>query len=125
MLLPKDYDNAALFHPLTRDLMQRIDFRHGGPDYDAKYPDGIPTTVEIDHRTLGTVASGLVMYPAGHARNRSSSLDYLLQEKFHRLARLGVCDAAALYSRLSNLQSKSATEIRDLYSFPIDHVRPA
>ncbi len=24
--------------------MQKIDFRHGGPEYDAKYPDGIPTT---------------------------------------------------------------------------------
>ena len=42
MLVPDDYNDAALFHPLTRNLMQRIDFRHGGPEYDAKYPDGIP-----------------------------------------------------------------------------------
>ena len=53
MLVPEDYDDAALFHPLTRQLMERIDFRHGGPEYDAKYPDGIPTTVEIEHRDAG------------------------------------------------------------------------
>ena len=76
--------------------MQRIDFRHGGPEYDAKYPDGIPTTVEIDHRTLGTLSSGLVMYPEGHARNTSGHLEALLQEKFRRLAGLGVRDVDAL-----------------------------
>jgi 2-methylcitrate dehydratase len=34
MLTPADYaeDESALFHPLTRRLMQQIDFRHGGPD---------------------------------------------------------------------------------------------
>ena len=49
MLAPADYaeDESALFHPLTRRLMQQIDFRHGGPEYDRNYPDGIPTTVEI------------------------------------------------------------------------------
>ena len=74
MLVPADYDDAALHHPLTRELMQRIDFRHGGPEYDAKYPDGIPTTLEIDHATLGTLTSGLVMYPEGHARNTIADL---------------------------------------------------
>ena len=55
MLAPADYaeDESALFHPLTRKLMQRIDFRHGGADYDCRYPDGIPTTVEVSHAKLG------------------------------------------------------------------------
>src|SRR6185503_1756929 len=44
MLVPADYDDASLYHPLTRSLIDRIDFRHGGPEYDAKYPDGIPTS---------------------------------------------------------------------------------
>ena len=52
MLMPEDYGDAALVHPLTRELMQRIDFRHGGPEYDAKYPDGIPTSLEIEHAHL-------------------------------------------------------------------------
>jgi 2-methylcitrate dehydratase len=125
MLMPKDYEGGALFHPLTRALMERIDFRHGGVEYDAKYPDGIPTLVEIEHLTLGMLSSGLVMYPEGHARNSSGNLASLLAHKFDRLAGLGVRDLAGLRNRLSNLVSKSAEEIHDLYSFEIDHVRPA
>ncbi len=125
MLLPGDYDDAALFQPLTRELMQRIDFRHGGPEYDANYPDGIPTTVEIDHRGLGTLSSGLVMYPEGHARSKNSQLVSLLNEKFHRLARMGVPDVDQLVRRLTNLSAKSPQEIRELYSFSIANVRPA
>jgi len=125
MLLPVDYGEAALFHPLTRELMQRIDFRHGGPEYDAKYPDGIPTSLEIKHRRLETLSSGLVMYPEGHARNTSGNLPVLLENKFQQLTGLGVRDVATLQRRLTNLASKSPSEIRDLYSFEIDHVRPA
>jgi 2-methylcitrate dehydratase len=123
--MPDDYNDTALFHPLTRELMQRIDFHHGGPQYDAKYPDGIPTSVEIEHRTLGALASGLVMYPEGHARNQSGNLNGLLQEKFLRLAGLGVRDVHALYARMTSLSTKMPAEIRELYSFDIEHVRPA
>lgn len=125
MLMPEDYSDAALMHPLTRQLMERTDFRHGGPEYDAKYPDGIPTSLEIEHRALGTLASGLVMYPEGHARNTSGHLPALLAHKFERLAGLGVADVSVLYERMTNLASKSPAEIRGLYSFPIEHVRPA
>jgi len=119
ILVPADYSDAALVHPLTRALMQRIDFRHGGPEYDAKYPDGIPTSLEIDHAVFGTLSSGLVMYPEGHARNTSGNLDRLLREKFMRLAGLGVRDPEALLKRVTNLGAKSAREIHDLYSFDI------
>jgi 2-methylcitrate dehydratase len=125
MLGPEDYEEAAINHPVTRGLMERIDFRHGGAEYDAKYPDGIPTSVEIEHKTLGTLSSGLVMYPEGHARNASGNLASLLEHKFRRLAGLGVRDVAGLKERVSNLAGKSAAEIRDLYHFEIDHVRPA
>lgn len=125
MLGPADYSNSALFHPLARQLMDQIDFRHGGPEYDAKYPDGIPTSLEIEHRTLGTLASGLVMYPEGHARSTSGDLPGLLAHKFRTLARLGVADVDVLHARLSNLAAKDAADLRALYSFDIDHVRPA
>src|SRR5262245_23957141 len=125
MLAPADYDKTALFHPLTRQLMQKIDFRHGGAEYDAKYPDGIPTSVEIKHRAVGMLSSGLVMYPEGHARNASGNLPALLENKFQRLAGLGVSDVGALHRRLTNLATKSPADIRDLYSFEINHVRPA
>jgi 2-methylcitrate dehydratase len=125
MLMPEDYEEAALVHPVTRGLMERIDFRHGGPEYDAKYPDGIPTSLEIEHRTLGTLAGGLVMYPEGHARNASGHLPALLDHKFRRLVQIGVKDVDGLYRRLTNIDKKSGAEIRDLYRFPIEHVRPA
>ena len=34
MLVPEDYDDASLHHPLTRQIMAMIDFRHGGREYD-------------------------------------------------------------------------------------------
>lgn len=118
MLVPADYDEAALVDPLTRSLMTRIEFRHGGPDYDAKYPDGIPTTLEIDHATLGRLSSGLVMYPEGHARNTSGNRDSLLAHKFRALASLGVANPDDLYQRFT-LDGKSAADIASLYDFNI------
>ena len=119
MLLPEDYNDANLFDPLTRRIMDRIEFRHGGRDYDEKYPDGIPTTLEIEHELLGMLSSGLVMYPEGHARNTSGQLDDLLAYKFRKLAALGVEDVAGLYRRFSGMLQKSTDEIADLYSFVI------
>ncbi len=43
MLAPRDYTRDSIMHPATRALMEKITFEHGGPDYDEKYPDGIPT----------------------------------------------------------------------------------
>jgi 2-methylcitrate dehydratase len=119
MLVPDDYSNTAIANPLTRRLMDRIEFRHGGPEYDKKYPDGIPTTVEIDHTTLGHLSSGLVMYPEGHARNKSGHLDALLEHKFRTLASLGVDDVDALYHRFNGLDTKTPAEIAELFDFQI------
>ena len=81
--------------------------------------------MEIEHRELGKLRSGLMMYPEGHARNTSGNLSALLQHKFRALAGLGVHDVDELYARLTNLSSKTSAEIRTLYSFDIEHVRPA
>ncbi len=137
MLIPADYSDAALFDPLTRRLMERIEFVHGGPEYDAKYPDGIPTTVEIVGRPFQAVqecrdgseepsyTSGLVMYPAGHARHTGGNLNDLLAHKFRTLAALGVRDVDALYRRFTNFAAKSAADIRNLYDFEMTDVRSA
>jgi 2-methylcitrate dehydratase len=121
MLAPADYaeDETALFHPLTRELMARIDFRHGGPDFDRKYPDGIPTTVDIEHASLGQLTSGLVMYPAGHARATAGNLPLLLEHKFRLLAGQGVDDPDGLVVRFGRLADKSPQQIADLYNFNI------
>jgi len=115
MLLPADYDDDALFHPLTRQLMERIEFAHGGRKYDALYPDGIPTSLELEHERLGKFSSGLVMYPAGHARCDYLDWQPILDEKFRRLAKIGGVDADEVRERLTPLAEKSADEVRQLY----------
>jgi 2-methylcitrate dehydratase len=124
MLVPDDYaeNESALFHPLTRQLMKRIDFRHGGPEYDRKYPDGIPTTVEISDAKLGPLTSGLVMYPQGHARADAANLAAFLEHKFRLLTTPAVEAPDRLKSRFSNLATKSAEEIQNLYDFQISGV---
>jgi 2-methylcitrate dehydratase len=119
MLLPDDYDDVALMHPLTRQLIDKIEFRHGGPDYDAKYPDGIPTTLEIDHAELGMQSSGLIMYPLGHARNTSTELDDVLKYKFESLAGLAVDTPANMRRRFTQLEQKLSTDLACLLDFPI------
>jgi 2-methylcitrate dehydratase len=119
MLLPADYDDAALVNPLTRQLIDRIAFQHGGPEYDAKYPDGIPTTLEVEHAKLGTLSNGLVMYPLGHARNASGELDAVLNFKFDALASIGAQDANELRQRFVDIGQKSANNIAWLCDFPI------
>jgi 2-methylcitrate dehydratase len=124
MLSPADYveDDTALFHPLTRRLMQQIDFRHGGPEFDRKYPDGIPTSVEIGHAELGTLASGLVMYPQGHARANADNLGRLLDRKFRLLTEGAVADVESLVARFKNFMQKSPQDIVALYDFRIANV---
>jgi 2-methylcitrate dehydratase len=121
MLAPEDYaeNDSALFHPLTRSLMKRIDFRHGGPEYDRRYPDGIPTSVEISHQKLGPLTSGLVMYPQGHARANADDLTALLDHKCRLLATPAVENVSELVTRFTNLAAKSAAEIANLYDFQI------
>jgi 2-methylcitrate dehydratase len=119
MLLPADYaeDESALFHPLTRELMQRIDFRHGGPEYDRRYPDGIPTTVEMEHTSCGSLSSGLVMYPEGHARCNSGRLPPLLSHKIRLLASLAVEDVDKLIDQISVVKTLDTSKIANLYDF--------
>jgi 2-methylcitrate dehydratase len=121
MLEPADYDDQSLADPLTRKLMERIEFRHGGKEYDDNYPDGIPTTLEIEHADLGNLTSGLVMYPEGHARNASGNLAALLEHKFRLLAGLGVADVDALYRRFTGMANKSPAEIAELFDFEIEN----
>ncbi|MDZ4779331.1 MAG: MmgE/PrpD family protein [Planctomycetia bacterium] len=119
MLMPADYADAALVDPLTRRLIDRIEFAHGGPEFDAKYPDGIPTSLEIEHTDLGRLSSGLVMYPAGHARYPGDDLEQLLSHKFQLLASLGVVDPKSLYERCHRLRGKSPEAMAELYEFEI------
>lgn len=119
MLDPYDYQvsDSAIYHPVTRSLMDKIEFLHGGAAYDEKYPEGIPTSVRI-----GDLDSGLVMFPAGHARNTTANLEEILRHKWAMLGSLafesgGAADEAI--SRLERLGSLSAEELGSVFEAPI------
>lgn len=122
MLDPWDYQESesAIFNPEVRALMQRIDFQHGGPDYDAKYPDGIPTSITIDGKE-----SGLVMYPAGHARNTTADLADILRHKWALLGRLALpeeADVAEFVGRFEGIADLDGFGMASLYDFELGAV---
>ena len=137
MLTPFDFkvDESAIFHPLTRSLMERIEFQHGGPEYDAKYPDGIPTSVKIEvasdqpeptrtnpNQPEQILDSGLVMYPAGHARNTTADLPDILGHKWNMLGEIALPDGGdtrALVERLESITDSDAHELSSYYDFDI------
>lgn len=121
MLTPEDYSAEAILNPATRSLMERIAFEHGGPEYDARYPDGIPTSVVVRFEG-GEVDGGLVMYPAGHARNTSANLKEIQDHKFALLGAIAMpddIDVAEWVTRLNSIGSMSADEIADVYDFEL------
>jgi 2-methylcitrate dehydratase len=122
MLSPFDYSRDAIQNPLTRSLMAKITFEHGGPEYDAKYPDGIPTSVAITAADGTKYDSGLVMYPAGHARNTTSDLHGILKDKFNLLGRITLprgTIVSEFVARLESIDGMSAEELMDIYNFEI------
>jgi 2-methylcitrate dehydratase len=117
MLAPADYSDGAIANPLTRKLMDKIEFAHGGPEYDRRYPDGIPTSVVITGANGAEHDSGLVMYPGGHARNTTADLRDILAHKFRLLAGLASEDVDGLVGRFSDVGAKSADEINTMHDF--------
>jgi hypothetical protein len=96
---------------------------HGGSEYDALYPEGIPTSVAIDHAALGRLGGGLVKYPLGHARADAARTAAVVDLKFERLVSGAVADPAALRARMS-LAAASPAQIAELYAFPIHGCDP-
>ena len=90
MLSPYDYGYSALFNQQTRNLMEKCTFTHGGKEYDEKYPEGIPTSVQITLDDGRVLDSKLVMFPSGHARNTAADLNGILAHKFQLLGRLAL-----------------------------------
>jgi len=103
--------------PDTRALMAKITFEHGGQAYDEKYPEGIPTSVVFVDSEGKEYSSGMVMFPAGHARNTEANLESILDNKFRKLGALAVGERGveALLNKLNNLHLKTAKEIESLY----------
>ena len=119
MLAPVDYGKEALHNPATRALMEKVSFEHGGAEYDAKYPDGIPTSMIVTLSDGTILDSGLVMYPGGHARNTSADLASILDHKWTLLGTLALengSDVAACVSRLNSIGSMNANELTGIYA---------
>jgi 2-methylcitrate dehydratase len=116
--MPDDYAPAALSDPAIQGLIRKIEFRHGGADYDRNYPDGIPTSVKILNREGKWFDSGLVMYPAGHARDKTTDLMPLLVSKFEKLGAIAFDDpesTSELIARMSHIDRLDAVELGKIY----------
>lgn len=69
--------------------MDKVEFAHD-PSYDEKYPEGLPTKVEITNRAGVKFDSDLIMFPGGHAANDDVDLVDILQYKFFKLGSLAM-----------------------------------
>mmetsp|Transcript_50911 Transcript_50911/g.115698 ORF Transcript_50911/g.115698 Transcript_50911/m.115698 type:complete len:567 (+) Transcript_50911:61-1761(+) len=119
MLSPYDYGHEALWDKDTREMMQKISFKHGGPEFDAKYPDGIPTAMDISLESGKTISSGLVMYPSGHARDTAADLKGILHHKAQLLGGIAIeqDEFSGFHSRLVNMVDASAGDMQSIYTF--------
>ncbi|HWA83606.1 MAG TPA: MmgE/PrpD family protein [Fimbriimonadaceae bacterium] len=122
MLSPYDYAQEAIFDSATRELMALMEFEHGGEEYDRRYPEGIPTSVVITDGKGVEYDSGLIMFPAGHARNTTADLRGILAHKFEMLGSLAVPNGKSvpdLVGKLESLPNLSASGLSSLYDFEI------
>ena len=119
MLTPYDFDSDAINNPATRSIMETITFGHGGRAYDEKYPDGIPTSINIE-TTDGTVLeSGLIMYPSGHARNTTCDLQDVLQEKFVMHGNIAMDDPAFLIEQCLSIGDLDIASVLSLWDIEL------
>ncbi len=119
MLGPYDYDRAAIKNPETRSLMAKMDFQHGGAEYDRRYPEGIPTSLKVDMANGSSFDSGLVMFPSGHARNTTANLKQILDAKFAMLGKLAVKKPKRLARTLLSVGTMSKRDLTAIHNFKI------
>ena len=66
--------------------------------------------------------SGLIMYPAGHARNTTADLSDILKHKWNMLGEIALPnggDAAALVDRLESMASLPSVDIGSFYDIDV------
>ncbi len=119
MLTPYDFDVGAIQNETTQSIMERVFFEHGGPEYDEKYPDGIPTSVNITMRGGDVYDSGLIMYPSGHARNETCNLEDILHSKFELLGEIAMDDPAPLIETCRSINSLDREGIRTIWDIEL------
>lgn len=121
MLTPVDYGKEPLHNGNTRILMEKMGFEHGGAKYDALYPEGIPTSMEITLKDGKKLATDIVMFPPGHSRNTTSNLTDILQYKFGIMGRLALeqTQLDSLLTRLNSLETMTNEDLYNMYNIDI------
>jgi 2-methylcitrate dehydratase len=104
MLQPSDYSIKALYNEVTRKLMAKIEFQHGGKEYDQLYPRGIPTSISIETAKGEVFDSGLVEFPGGHSANETVSLSNIMRHKFIKFGQIAM-DKEELGQFVVNLEN--------------------
>lgn len=124
MLTPLDYSEEALNCKLTRKIMEKISFSHGGKAYDEKYPEGIPSQVDIKLSNGKEISSGFVMFPPGHAANTTHDLKGTLDYKcrlYLDFIQLPKTQTDEFLNRLNNIEKLSNKELENLYNIPLKY----
>jgi len=123
MLLPQDYGHSALFNEITRKFMTKIEFEHGGKEYDDQYPKGIPTSIKITTSKGKDFDSGLVLFPGGHSQNQTVSLTNIMQHKFIRLGQQGLekDELVNFVLNLENIRDLTHEQLLDVYDCNIKY----
>jgi len=123
MLSPYDYGAEALNNGKTRDLMGKLTFSHGGPEYDANYPKGIPTSIVVTMKDGTKHDSKMVMFPSGHAANETCHLRDIMTHKFGLLGNMALeeKELAATLDRLENLDKLTNKELQGIYNCNIKY----
>jgi 2-methylcitrate dehydratase len=113
ILTPDDYDESVIEKTVATGKMNLINFEHGGNEYDSKYPEGIPTKLVI--RTPNkSYDSGLVMFPVGHANNKTCDLKGILANKWRIFGGYALEDPDSFIDRLNTFEDRpSVTGLYD------------
>lgn len=124
MLTPFDYNQQAIYHPVTRSIMDKIQFKHGGEEYDSKYPEGIPSSVQVSTKDGKELDSGFVMFPGGHSANKSVNLHTVLQHKFKLLGKMAMekNELIKFVVKLENINEMAAEELENIYDAELSFI---
>jgi 2-methylcitrate dehydratase len=124
ILTPIDYSYQALYDQATRNLMSKIRFLHGGKTFDDKYPEGIPTQVDVVFANDKKITSGLVMFPSGHAANTTCNLQDILNNKNDTLLSYAISDKKkreSLLQKLNSFENMTNKELENIYNCEIEY----
>ena len=124
MLTPLDYSGEALRCQKTRKIMDKVNFFHGGKEYDDKYPEGIPSKVDIELENGKTLSSGFVMFPPGHSANNTHDLKGTLNYKsnlYLQFCQLPQNTIDKFLNNLNNIEKLNNKELENLYDLPLNY----